>query len=123
MFAPNPSSLNCYVGAQIFYRDGHTSLWSFPRMEELGIIDKYFKERYRKYTNDNLRLDSDAAAWPDAARYVARVNNSPANPPVAVNLVRYWSIVPPPTANGLYDAPPWQQYAFFHYQVAPGDLP
>jgi hypothetical protein len=62
MFAPDPSKLNCYVGAQIAFRDGHTALWNFPRMENLGIVEKYFQERYRKYANDNLRLDSDAPA-------------------------------------------------------------
>src|SRR5215469_9235794 len=123
MFAPDPSKLNCYLGAQIAFRDGRTALWTFPRMENLGVIDKYFKERYRKYANDNLRLNADAPAWPDAARYIARLHYSPANPPVSVSLVRYWSIVPPPTTTGAYQPGPWQQYVFFHYSVAPGDLP
>jgi len=123
MFAPEPSRLNCYVGAQIVYRDGHNSLWTFPRMENLGIVDKYFKERFRKFANDNLRLDTNSALWPDAARYIARLHNSAANPPVAVNLIRYWSEVPPPTSNGTYQPGPWQQYQFFRYNVVPGDLP
>jgi len=121
MFAPNPSSLNNYTGAVITYRDGETSLWNFPRMEDLGYIDKYFKERYRKYANDNLRLDENAAIWPDAARYIARVNQRPSNPPVSVALVRYWSVVPPPGPQGARPAP-WEHYTFFQYQVAPGDL-
>ena len=123
MFAPNPSSLNGYVGAQVIFHDGHTALWSFPRMEELGLVDKYFRERYRKYAVDNLRLDTNSVTWPDAARYIARLNNSAINPPVAVNLIRYWSTVPPPTPDGSYDPPPWQQFAFFHYDLVPGDLP
>jgi hypothetical protein len=102
MFAPDPSKLNCYVGAQIAFRDGRTALWNFPRMENLGIVEKYFQERYRKYANDNLRLDSDAPAWPDAARYIARLHCSAVNPPV-----RYRSIVPPPTATGVYTPGPW----------------
>jgi hypothetical protein len=123
MFAPEPSKLNCYVGAQVVFRDGHSALWSFPRMENLGIVDKYFKERYRRYANDSIRRDMNAAAWPDAARRIARLNNSPSNPPVVVNLIRYWSGVPPPTFTGLYAPAPWQQYMFFRYAVAPGDLP
>jgi hypothetical protein len=123
MFAPNPSKLNCYVGAQILFRDGHSTLWNFPRIENLGIVDKYFKERYRKYANDNLRLDVNQPVWPDAARYIARLHDSPANPPEFVNLVRYWSFVPPPTPNGSYQPLPWNQYTFFRYRVAPGDLP
>jgi hypothetical protein len=120
MFAPDPSKLNNYVGAVITYRDGTRSLWNFPRMENLGFFEKYLKERYRKYANDNLRLDSNSALWPDAARYIARVNNQPSNPPITVGLVRYWSVVPPPGGEG---SAPWNQYIFFRYNVAPGDLP
>jgi hypothetical protein len=122
MFAPDPSKLNCYVGAQIVRRDGQSELWMFPRMENLGVVDKYFKERYRRFANDSIRRDLNAPAWPDTARYIARLNNSEANPPVAVNLVRYWSEVPPPTPTGAYAPGPWQQYVFFRYQVAEGDL-
>lgn len=120
MFAPDPSRMNNYAGAVIEYRDGQSSQWTFPRMEDLGYIDKYFMERYRKFTNDNLRLDADAPIWPDAARYIARVNNRPSNPPISVALVRYWSIVPPPGARS--DEPAWSQFTFFRYNVVPGDL-
>jgi hypothetical protein len=123
MFAPDPSKLNCNVGAVVEYRDGTRSLWSFPKMESMGLVDKYFRERWRKYANDNLRLDTNAALWPDAARYVARQNNRPGNPPVAVSLLRYWSEVPPPAPNGIYEPAPWQWYTFFRYPVEARDLP
>jgi len=122
MFAPDPSKLNNYVGAVVTYRDGSKSEWDFPRMEKLGIVDKYFKERYRKYASDNLRLDTRSGLWPDAARYVARVNDKPANPPVEVTLVRYWSEVPPPGPHGDAPPSPWSEYPFFRYTVQPGDL-
>ena len=123
MFAPDPSKLNNFIGAMITYNDGDSKLWTFPRMENLGYVDKYFDERFRKYANDCLRLDDYSALWPDAARYVARVNNRPGNPPVGVQLIRYWSIVPPPGGNGEETPPNWNQYAFYRYQVQPGDLP
>ncbi len=123
MFSPDPSRLNNFVSATITYRNGERRLWVFPRMEMLGYFDRYAKERYRKYANDNLRLDSNAQLWPDAARYVARINNTnPANPPVSVVLIRYWSTVPPPDPNGYYVESPWQQYPFFRYAVGPRDL-
>lgn len=123
MFAPDPSKINNYVGAVVTFRDGSSHLWLFPRMETLGYTAKYFKERYRKYANDNLRLDENAALWPDAARYIARVNNSrPSDPPATISLVRYWSFVPPPDPNGIEQNGPWQQYTFYRYQVTPGDL-
>lgn len=118
MFAPDPSRLNNYISATVTYRDGRTSEWDFPRMEKLGIVDKYFKERYRKYASDNLRLDTRSGLWPDAARYVARANDNPADPPVAVELIRHWSEVPPPGG-----APnPWSQFTFFKYAVRPEDV-
>ncbi|HXS96060.1 MAG TPA: hypothetical protein VN736_15750 [Candidatus Limnocylindrales bacterium] len=123
MFAPDPTKLNSYIDAVVTYRDGQTSKWGFPRMEELGIVDKYFEERYRKYMNDNLRLDTNSGLWPDAARYIARANNRAGDPPVLVTLVRHWSIVPPPGPDGEPGYVPWSQFEFFHYTVAPGDLP
>lgn len=122
MFAPDPSKLNNYVSATVHYRDGHTAEWTFPRMEQLGIVDKYFKERYRKYACDNLRLDTRSGLWPDAARYVARAMMSPGDPPVQVDLVRHWSEVPPPGPHGEAPPAPWSQYTYFRYPVQPGDL-
>jgi len=123
MFAPNPSMLNNYMTADITYADGHTATWSFPRMEELGLVQKYVKERYRKFANDNLRLDAFSVLWPDAARYIARVNKlQPSNPPVAIDLVRHWSVVPPPTFENGFMTGPWNHFRFFHYVVQPGDL-
>lgn len=122
MFAPDPSKLNNFVAAVVTYRNGESSLWTFPRMEHLGYVDKYFKERYRKYANDCLRLDTNAELWPDAARYIARLNRRPLNPPAAIDLVRYWSIVPPPAANGEEPPTLWSQHTFFRWIVAPGDL-
>ena len=122
MFAPEPSKLNNYVAAMVTYRDGETAQWTFPRMEQLGYADKYWNERYRKYANDNLRLDANARLWPDAARYIARVNNRASNPPAVVELVRHWSIVPSPTSDRREQPAPWHQYTFFRYKVAQGDL-
>jgi hypothetical protein len=122
MFAPDPSKLNNFVGAVVTYRDGRHALWNFPRMENLGYVDKYFEERYRKYANDCLRLDMYSGLWPDAARYVARQNTHPGSAPAAVDLVRYWSFVPPPDPNGQAPEGSWNQHTFFHYDVTPGDL-
>src|SRR5262249_18355032 len=122
MFAPDPSKLNNYIDAVVTYSDGHSSVWSFPRMENLGYINKYFKERYRKYANDCLNLDISSALGPDAARYIARENNRSSNPPIAVDLVRHWSIVQPPGPGGEAPPAPWNQYPFYRYIVQEGDL-
>jgi hypothetical protein len=122
MFAPEPSKLNNYVTATVIYRDGRTSEWAFPRMENLGIVEKYFKERYRKYASDNLRIDTRSGLWPDAARYIARATATASAPPVEVDLVRHWSEVPPPLRTGEAPPSPWNEFTYFRYQVQPGDL-
>ncbi len=119
MFAPDPRKTNLRVGAEVTFRDGQTRAWRFPAMQELSYGGRYAKERYRKYSNDNLRLDENSALWPDAAAYIARLNYSdPSNPPVGVQLVRSWSDVALWESGGE----PWHSYMFFRYKVAPGDL-
>jgi len=122
MFAPDPSKLNNYVTATVLYGDGRTTVWTFPRMETLGYVDKYFKERYRKYASDNLRLDTRAPLWPDAARYVARAAATPSDAPVEIDLVRHWSEVPPAGPHGEELPAPWTEFTFYRYSVQPGDL-
>ena len=119
LFAPDPQYVNAYLDAQITYRDGHKKIWKFPMPQDFGYYRRYFLERQRKWSSDNLRLDSNAFLWPDAARYVARLNNDPNDPPVTVTLIRHWSFIAPPGSGQLET---WSQYTFFTYSVLPGDL-
>jgi hypothetical protein len=75
--------------------------------------------RQLKWSVDNLRLDENAALWPGAARYVARLNNEPDNPPAKVTFIRYWTYIPPPKSR---QPEPVNHYNFFTYSVLPGDL-
>ncbi len=119
LFAPEPLSMNAYLVAEIAYRDGQTRTWRFPLPQDYGYYRRYFMARRMKWGADALRLDEDAALWPDAARYVARLNNLPNNPPATVTLVRHWSMIEPPM-SGRPET--WQQSTFFKYTVLPGDL-
>jgi len=123
MFSPNPRSFNTYLEAEITFRDGQQRVWKFPRMNELGYIERYFHERYRKWANDNVRLDANSALWPDTARYIARLHFNASNPPQSVKLVRYWADIPPPSGQAyLPSQEQWQHFVFFTYQVAPCDF-
>ncbi|HZU25125.1 MAG TPA: hypothetical protein VFA04_06360 [Bryobacteraceae bacterium] len=123
MFAPSPMALNGYVDAEVIFADGQTKSWAFPRMEQIGLFERTYRERYRKYVNEYLRFDKYSALWPDAARYIARANYRPSNPPIAVILYRYWSEIGPPRPDGAFAPGPWNRYRFFLYAVKPGDLP
>jgi hypothetical protein len=124
MFAPNPSRDNTYVDAEITYRNGRQHVWSFPQMQELGYYQRYVQERYRKFATERLCVKENSALWPDAARYIARLNADASNEPQTVKLVHYRSLIPPLAASG--EAPPperWERDVFFIYTVKPGDLP
>jgi hypothetical protein len=120
MFAPHPPHDNTYINAEITYSDGQIRVWEFPQMQDLGYIDRYFKERYRKWSNERLRVEENSVLWPDAARYIARLNSNEFNPPRLVKLIRYWSPIPP---MGQPPQPEhWQRQVYFTYAVKSGDL-
>lgn len=116
MFGPSPKSINSYVDAVVTHADGRVTTWSFPRMEQLSLTDRYLKERYRKFV-ENVKEDMYSAMWPDVALHVARLNNGSGGSRVTgVFLVRHWSnIVLRP--DGQYTPAPWNSYRFFAYPV------
>ena len=121
MFSPDPKAVNSYIEAVIIYKDGTSKLWTFPRMELLDVPERYVKERYRKY-EESLQNNENELLWPDAARYVARLNSDPSHPAEAVWLVVRWTdIIPPADSNG-YGRGPWQVNVFYRYTVQPEDL-
>ena len=120
LFAPNPLSLNTRVEAEIVYRDGRTGVWKFPLPQNMGYIKRYMVERQHKFSFDSLQNDKYALLRPDAARYIARLNNTQNdNPPVSITLVCYRSIIAPP-GSGLPE--PWTRKEVFKYSVKAGDL-
>lgn len=120
MFAPTPKSVNAHVEAIVIHKDGHVQNWTFPRMEQLSVSERYLKERYRKYV-ENLRQDANVALWPDAARHIARLNDDVSNPPEIVILVRYWSDIVP-RADLSYEPQRTHRQIFYEYKVGPEDL-
>ncbi len=122
MFSPNPPSADTYLQAEIHYRDGRTRQWKFPIPADYGYFRRYTIERYRKWANDNVRPDAGRAIWPDAARYVARVNDTLGVPPDTVRLVRYSSMISPIDSGPPKEPLKWQHALFYTYPVKPADL-
>lgn len=120
-FAPEPKSVNSYIEALVVFKDGSTSTWKFPRMEQLSLTERYYRERYRKFV-EVLQQSSHSALWPDISRYIARLNNKHAsNPPEIVILVEHRSAIGPYT-EGPYRPEPSHARIFFEYNVKPEDL-
>ncbi len=96
----HPRTYNEYLTALVTFKDGSKKIWEFPRMEKMGIIEKMFKEGFRRWGNDCVSDINDSFLWPDAARYVARNNIRTGNPPVSVSIIRHWTWIDPP-ATGI----------------------
>jgi hypothetical protein len=94
-----PRTYNEYLTAKVAFKDGSEKTWEFPRMEKLNTVDKMFKEGYRRWANDCVSDTSDSFLWPDATRYIARINRDnggSGNPPVSVSIIRHWIWIDPP---------------------------
>jgi hypothetical protein len=120
MFSPLPKAANTFLDATIIYKDGTRSTWTFPRMNLLGLGQRYEKERYRKF-EDSLTLEQNDALLPDVARYLARLNNTPSHPVKTVILIQHWSFIVP-RADGSFAPEPWDQHVLIGYGVRPEDL-
>lgn len=114
MFSPNPASVDLYLEADVFYEDGTKYRFKFPRMYDLSIPVKYFKERYRKFY-ENANQDSQAYIRPYVAQRIAlECFKDPNNPPVRVNLIRFFDTVEPPSEK---NNPEYTVVNFFEHQV------
>ncbi len=120
MFSPAPWSANSYVEAVVIYKDGSRTTWSFPRMEQLSLTERYFKERYRKFAEVIQHEDNDTL-WPDVARRIARLNSTPSKPVKTIILIQWWSPIVP-RADGSYQPEPWDRHVLLGYGVRPEDL-
>ena len=120
LFAPNPVSMNNRIEAEITYRDGQNGVWKFPSPQNFGYLKRYTLERQHKFGFDALENNTFAFLRPDAARYIARLNNTMGdNAPVTVTLVSYQSKIAPP-GSGLPE--PWTRNVLYTYSVKAGDL-
>jgi hypothetical protein len=122
MFSPNPPSADTYLVGEVHYRDGKTTEWKFPIPADYGYFRRYTIERYRKWANDNVRPNTGRGIWPDAARFVARMNDTRGVPPDTVRLIRYWSMISPIDSGPPKEPLKWQHGKFFTYAVKPADL-
>jgi hypothetical protein len=94
MFGPDPVKINAYVKAVVISRDRHMQVWSFPKMEDLGLRERFRKERYRKFL-EVLPQPQFAPLWPDVASHLARSLNNPTDPPDKVLLIEFQSDIHP----------------------------
>jgi len=120
MFAPVPKGANTYIEATLIYSDRSRATWTYPRMDQLSLTQKLFKERYRKFA-DYLQTDDFDDLLPDAARYIARLNSRPQHPVKTIILVEKFSLIVP-HPDGSNAPAPWDAHVLLGYGVRPEDL-
>jgi hypothetical protein len=118
MFAPDPPTINSYIKTVVISQDRHMRVWSFPRMEELSVAERFRKERYRKFS-DVLPQPQMARLWPDVARRVAGQFDHQPGALDKVLLIDFQSEIVP----GAMTDPPLTPGIFYEDYVHPETLP
>jgi hypothetical protein len=114
MFAPDAANADWYCDAFVFYKDGHSEHYQYPRMYLLPIPEKFFKERYRKYFERARDENYEYVFRPFAQRIAYLMDKYPDNPPIRVDLHRHVYMISPP---GQPPAKGYSDDCYFRYAV------
>ncbi len=95
LFAPEPDTVNTYLGAEITYADGSFSRWRSPNWRQLTPGERFRRFREMEYY-DSVRMDSNRSAWPGLAQSILKKASSDNSNkrPVKIVLTRYWWDIP-----------------------------
>jgi hypothetical protein len=97
MFAPEPGRDNYFLGARITYRDGRRRLWYIGRQDHNNNWQRILNERARKMAEGLYNPNIGRNHYPQMSLWAARKNNIyPNNPPVKVEIMRFWASIPLP---------------------------
>lgn len=126
MYAPDPPSVHrIHICADISFADGTSRVWEFPALDSFksDFYKHQSKHRYYQWKYYLFFPGAYPQILPDAARWAARMNWDPKNPPVRVVLFNRPEITLLPAVDtGRVTALAAPGSEFFTYQVRPGDL-
>lgn len=121
MFSPDPRTEDICVEVVSVDRDGRRRAWMLTDMVALDYIDRWRKDRWRKYCNDHLRLDASRHLWQPFAASCVRRLRAEGHDPVRIEIVRWWRPCDPavrPELRADVRRTPWGSYTFFAEPVA-----
>jgi len=125
LFAPEIRNVNSHSVAVIQFDDGSSTIWPLQRMDQMNPIDKFRRDKFRKWTGDNVQWDRYREYWPAFARYVGRLHYDGTGPkPVSLALIIFKSNIDgPETHVKRADMPPHTEAGCsFFYTYKPEDL-
>lgn len=119
VFVPRPHVYSLYFTAEIIFSDGSQATWRNVKMEELNLLERFQKERYRKWSRQNMDTSKPTRWWPETAAYIARLYNKDGKTPIEVRLVRHRTDTPAP---GSSEQNPTIHDVFYIHKIVPEDL-
>lgn len=123
MFSPDPRTVDVCVEVEWADRDGSRGAWMLTDMVSMGFVERWRKDRWRKYCNDHLRLDDERDLWQPFAEYTVRRLRAQGRDPESVTLVRWWRPCEPeahPRLRADVRRTPWQSHRFHRWSVPAG---
>lgn len=123
MFSPDPRTTDICLEVEWNDRDGTRGAWMVTDMVSMGYVERWRKDRWRKYGNDHLRLDDERDLWQPFAEFAVRRLRAEGRDPAAIALVRWWRPCEPqvsPRLRADVRRTPWQSYVFHRWRVPPG---
>ena len=118
-----PGLDNIFMSARIKFADGSQKEWYIGRQDNLGPWDRLMNERFRKMM-EHVFNKEQAVHYPHLANWAARRNSrDPRNPPVSVEILRYWYPIEKPSGQikQLPVKPVTQWYSDIVYSSPMGD--
>jgi hypothetical protein len=100
LFAPEIRHSNSHCIALLTFADGSSTQWPLPRFDQMNLLEKYQKDKFRKWSGDNAPWDRYSEFWPGLARYIGRLHFQDGNRPVSCTLLMYSSDIPEPGTPG-----------------------
>jgi hypothetical protein len=127
-FAPNVISWNYHSTAVIEFADGTSRLYEFPhaKADRSDLLTDFCLTKERQLFNYTLPKPGYSQFLPSVARFIAKANVDPINPPTMVTiLVHTIPISPPDPKHWIYrDQLPYhtRPLVLFIYKVTAEDL-
>lgn len=123
MFAPTPRSDDFKLEVAYITEDGNRHSVFLTDMLSQGYFEKWQKERWRKYFNDNLRTDAQKHLWEPFTNFFYRQLTEKGVKPAQIDLIRYWRSAETPFGAHLradHRSTPWKRYTFYVWR-SPGE--
>lgn len=79
LFAPDLVRVNQYSTVLLTYEDGSIRLYEWPRLDKLGVVEKFSHQRIRRFVTEFWARPRYKAFWPVSSRHLEKAFSLPDN--------------------------------------------